>query len=134
MARKCFEECGVLLARSLDGYIGIPDAKRRSLAAGRQQLLEEQTTWHDLLKDHQLTIASDRLVYFSHWITPPSVPRRFDTFFAALPEEVALSDAETITGEWVDPARTLSNHQQGQWQMIEPTLRSLDTLQDFHCR
>lgn len=135
VARECFEECGVLLARSLDGHIGIPDAKRRSLAAGRQQLLEEQTTWHDLLKDHQLTIASDRLVYFSHWITPPSVPRRFDTrfFLAALPEgEVALSDTqETITGEWVDPARALSNHQQGQWQMIEPTLRSLDTLQEF---
>ena len=45
---------------------------------------------------------------------------------------MALSDTqETITGEWVDPARALSNHQQGQWQMIEPTLRSLDTLQEF---
>jgi 8-oxo-dGTP pyrophosphatase MutT (NUDIX family) len=135
VARECFEECGVLLARSADGSIGIPDEKRGALEASRQRLLKEQTTWHGMLKDHQLTIASDRLVYFSHWLTPPSVPRRFDTrfFLAALPEgEVALSDTqETITGEWVEPAQALANHQKGLWQMIDPTLRSLDTLKDF---
>ena len=90
-----------------------------------------------MLRNHNLTIASDRLVYFSHWLTPPSVPRRFDTrfFLAALPEgEVALSDTqETIAGEWIEPSQALENHRQGDWQMIGPTLRSLDTLQAFSC-
>lgn len=135
VARECFEECGVLLARNAGGAIGIPDDQRQSLGASRQQLLEGQATWHDMLGDHDLTIASDRLVYFSHWITPPSVPRRFDTrfFLAALPEgEVALSDTqETITGEWVEPREALTKKRQGDWQMIDPTLRSLETLRDF---
>lgn len=135
VARECFEECGVLLARSVSGSIGIPQNRRHSLGSDRKRLLEEQTTWHDLLDAHGLTIASDRLVYFSHWLTPPSVPRRFDTrfFLAALPAgEVALSDTqESITGQWVEPAQALANHQRGHWQMIDPTLRSLETLKDF---
>ncbi|NCF43272.1 MAG: hypothetical protein GWP70_00420, partial [Proteobacteria bacterium] len=54
-------------------------------------------------------------------------------FLAALPEgEVALSDTqETITGEWVEPAEALAKQRQGKWQMIDPTLRSLDTLATF---
>jgi 8-oxo-dGTP pyrophosphatase MutT (NUDIX family) len=135
VARECFEECGVLLARDSAGVIGMPDEQRESLGHSRQQLLTDDLAWHDLLANHQMTIASDRLVYFSHWLTPPSVPRRFDTrfFLAALPEgEVALSDTqETITGEWVEPKTALANHASGVWQMIDPTLRSLETLQGF---
>lgn len=135
VARECFEECGVLLARNAEGAIGIADAKREGLQADRQQLLQESTTWHNMLQDHQLTIASDRLVYFSHWLTPASVPRRFDTrfFLAALPEgEVALSDTEeTIAGEWVEPAEALLKQSRGDWLMIDPTLRSLETLATF---
>lgn len=135
VARECFEECGVLLSRDASGEIGIPAAQRRQLGIQRQRLLQEDVTWHDMLREHNLTIASDRLVYFSHWLTPPSVPRRFDTrfFLAALPDgEVALSDTqETITGEWIEPSQALENHKQGNWQMIGPTLRSLDTLTAF---
>ena len=125
----------MLLSRDAQGKIGIPAAQRQQLAIQRQRLLQEDVTWHDMLREHNLTIASDRLVYFSHWLTPPSVPRRFDTrfFLAALPDgEVALSDTqETITGEWIEPSQALENHKQGNWQMIGPTLRSLDTLTAF---
>ena len=135
VARECFEECGVLLARDAIGAIGIPTIQRKGLRIDRQRLLEQRLTWHDLLDSYGLTMATDRLVYFSHWLTPPSVPRRFDTrfFLAALPEgEVALSDTqETITGEWVEPAEALAKQRQGQWLMIDPTLRSLDTLATF---
>ncbi len=137
VARECFEECGVLLSRDDSGAIGVPSAHRAQLRVQRQRLLQDEVTWHDLLRRHDLTIASDRLVYFSHWLTPPSAPRRFDTrfFLAALPEgEVALSDTqETIAGEWVEPTCALENHRRGDWQMIGPTLRSLETLKAFSC-
>ena len=89
-------------------------------------------SWHGLLQENTLTVAVDRLVYFSHWITPPSVPRRFDTrfFLAALPVgEVAIADTEeTIAGEWVDPSEAMAKQVVGEWLMIDPTLRSLEAL------
>ena len=136
VARECFEECGVLLARNSVGGIAITDELRDEMRHQRQRLLHDEVTWHALLAEQRLTIASDRLVYFSHWITPPSVPRRFDTrfFLAALPEgEVALSDTqETIAGEWVEPDEALAKQAKGEWLMIDPTLRSLETLATYH--
>ena len=135
VARECFEECGVLLARNSSGAISFADEQRIELQSQRQRLLQGELAWHDLLETQNLTIASDRLVYFSHWITPPSVPRRFDTrfFLAALPDgEVALSDTqETITGEWIEPAHALNKQTSGDWLMIDPTLRSLETLASY---
>ena len=132
VARECFEECGVLLARDRLGAMGFADTQRAALQLARQQLLKDEVSWHGLLQASELTVAVDRLVYFSHWITPPSVPRRFDTrfFLAALPEgEVAIADTqETIAGEWVEPGEALAKQVAGEWLMIDPTLRSLETL------
>ena len=132
VARECFEECGVLLARDRLGAMGFDETQRASLQLARQQLLKDEMSWHGLLRENTLTVAVDRLVYFSHWITPPSVPRRFDTrfFLAALPVgEVAIADTEeTIAGEWVDPREAMAKQVAGEWLMIEPTLRSLETL------
>jgi hypothetical protein len=100
-------------------------------------LLKDEVSWHGLLQESELTVAVDRLVYFSHWITPPSVPRRFDTrfFLAALPEgEVAIADTqETIAGEWVEPREALAKQVEGEWLMIDPTLRSLETIAAYTC-
>ena len=136
VARECFEECGVLLARDRLGAMGFDGTQRASLQLARQQLLKDEMSWHGLLQENTLTVAVDRLVYFSHWITPPSVPRRFDTrfFLAALPVgEVAIADTEeTIAGEWVDPRDALAKQVAGEWLMIDPTLRSLKRWRPIH--
>ena len=86
--RECFEECGVLLAYR-DGALFDPvdtaermrfDGYRNALAAGRLGLPE-------MARREALQLATDRVLYFSHWITPPSAPARFDTrfFIAAMP-------------------------------------------------
>ena len=135
VARECFEEVGVLLARDANG-IHVPDVNQRVLQAQlRGKLLSSEMSWAEVLQAQNLSIASERLVYFSHWLTPPSVPRRFDTrfFLAALPEgQVALADTEeTISGQWVSPSTALQLHKDGQWQMIGPTLSSLETLAQY---
>ena len=62
-----------------------------------------------MLESEGLTLAVDRLTYFSHWITPESAPRRYDTrFFAAIApdDQEALPDnVEAIHHVWVNPAR-----------------------------
>ncbi len=135
VARECFEEVGVLLARD-DSGIHVPDAQQLIVQADlRSKLLSGEMSWGAVLRAQNLSIASERLVYFSHWLTPPSVPRRFDTrfFLAALPEgQVALADtSETISGQWVSPNTALQLHRDKEWQMIGPTLSSLKTLAQY---
>ena len=135
VARECFEEVGVLLARDVSG-IHVPDAEQREVQAElRSKLLAGELSWGEVLQAQNLSIASERLVYFSHWLTPPSVPRRFDTrfFLAALPEgQVALADtSETISGQWVSPRTALQLYEDKEWQMIGPTISSLETLAQY---
>ena len=135
VARECFEEVGVLLARDTQG-IHVPDARQRAIQANlRSKLLAGEMSWAEVLQAQNLSIASERLVYFSHWLTPPSVPRRFDTrfFLAALPEgQVAVADtSETISGQWVSPTTALQLYKDKEWQMIGPTLSSLETLAQY---
>ena len=136
VARECFEECGVLLANSDSGPVLLDSAQRTEWAELRQQLLQGDLAWSEVLRQQKVTIASDRLVYFSHWITPPSVPRRFDTrfFLAAMPaDQRALADTEETAddGNWVNPSQALEKSRSGEWQMIEPTKCSLETLSQY---
>lgn len=132
VARECFEECGVLIVNQQ----GLPIANDTAeIAAWRSELLDGKMSFVDLCQNRQLTVACARLGYFSHWITPATAPRRFDTrfFIAAMPEQQrAMADTDETAGEqWVAPARALKLQQQGSWLMIDPTLRSLETLSQY---
>lgn len=136
MARECFEECGVLLAHQHGQPIDLTkpavgmhfDSCRRALLAG-------EISFSALCAREDLTIRCDLLAYFSHWITPDSAPRRFDTrfFLAAMPEfqDTAADTEETTDDQWERPSEALAHHANSTWQMIDPTLRSLETLSRY---
>ncbi len=131
--RECFEECGVLLAYR-NGALFAPrgeaesarfDGYRNALAAGELELPA-------LARREGLRLATDRVRYFSHWITPPSAPARFDTrfFITAMPpgQRAVGHHQEIISDSWITPARALANHEAGHWQMIHPTLTTLGVV------
>ncbi len=64
-----------------------------------------------MLRAERLTLATDTLVYFAHWITPEVQPLRFDTrFFAAtMPEgQEAIADEREITEvRWLTPGEAI---------------------------
>ena len=105
------------------------------MASKRAQLNAGALPFEQLCAEEGLTIACDLLAYFSHWLTPEMAPRRFDTrfFLAAMPEgQQTLADTdETADEHWVEPAQALAWAASGHWQMIDPTLRSLETLSGF---
>ena len=132
VARECFEECGVLVVKGADEH-DLNQLQR--LNAYRRDLLAGNISFSEICRREALTIDTDLLGYFSHWITPEAAPRRFDTrfFVAAMPaQQVTLADTgETVEDAWISPAQALQHAVDDTWQMIDPTLRSLETLQQF---
>src|SRR5439155_1520846 len=107
--RETFEEVGVLLATSADG--GPVRVAPSTLTACRRACQADNRAFWELVKREDLRLATDRLVYFAHWITPEGNPLRFDTrFFAAPmpPDQTPTSDDKEVTDlRWLAPAEAL---------------------------
>lgn len=136
VARECFEECGVLLVRK-EGrpveFVETHDIDR--FHDYRESLLRDEISFSDICSQENLQVDCARLGYFSHWITPEMAPRRFDTrfFVAAMPDDQSTlaHTLETADDEWEQPRVALEKKNRGEWQMIDPTLRSLETLSQY---
>jgi 8-oxo-dGTP pyrophosphatase MutT (NUDIX family) len=131
--RECFEECGVLLARR-DGELFTPsgEAELARFDGYRHELIDGSLSMAEFCRCEGLTLAADRLFYFSHWLTPAVVPRRFDTrfFITRMPEaqEAIAHQWETAGSEWVRPERALELRERGDWSMIAPTVTTLKSI------
>jgi 8-oxo-dGTP pyrophosphatase MutT (NUDIX family) len=135
--RESFEEAGVLLATDPGGTVlsfADPEVAerfnlhRKAVDSGERRLIEVCEIEH-------LLLAVDQIHYFSHWITPEGAPRRYDTRFfvcAAPPEQVPLhDDRETIANVWIRPEDALVRHRAGDFDLIFPTIKSLETIGRF---
>ena len=105
--RETFEECGVLLAREAAGGPLVGGDRAAATFDDRPALDAGELALGDFLEKHDLRLALDEMTPFSHWITPVSAPRRFDTWFylAAVPEG-QVPDAEskeTVEMIWIRP-------------------------------
>ncbi len=140
--RECFEEAGVLLAYQDAGVIredtlvDVHDAgTRRRLAALRVALNAGEVRFLDACRGEGLRLATDRVHYFSHWITPEPAPKRYDTrfFVAALPPgQVPIhDDLETVDTVWVRPDDALARAKAGEFDLIFPTMKNLEAISRF---
>jgi len=129
--REVFEETGVLLARGA-GHGPTCASLDPSLAAWREELMEERGTLAGLAETLGLRLAADRMVPCAHWITPVAEPRRYDTrfFLAHMPEGcVAVADAREMTEAiWLAPVDALARFQEGRMPMVFPTVATLESL------
>jgi 8-oxo-dGTP pyrophosphatase MutT (NUDIX family) len=135
--RECFEEVGILLAYRADGSLlslGEP-AQEERFSEYRRALNAGELSFFDLCRRESLTLATDRLSYFAHWITPVGAVRRYDTRFflaPAPPDQIPLHDAaETIASMWISPADALARHAAGEIDMVLPTVRNLRAIGQF---
>jgi 8-oxo-dGTP pyrophosphatase MutT (NUDIX family) len=132
--REAFEESGLLLARNGAGsLVTLADAEVAArFDAQRRQLNAGELDFAALIAAESLQLAADQLVYFAHWITPVTAPRRYDTrfFMAEAPpeQEPFHDDHETIAATWISPAGALTLHQRGEFEMRTPTVRTLETF------
>jgi glyoxylase-like metal-dependent hydrolase (beta-lactamase superfamily II)/8-oxo-dGTP pyrophosphatase MutT (NUDIX family) len=134
--RECFEESGLLLALGRDGRWADLDAlgDAATVMALRQRLNAGEIDIASLCQRHGWRLATDRVPYFSHWLTPPGRPKRFDTrFFVAIapPDQRASAD-ETESAElmWLTPADALAAERRLKLMLVtEETLRALSKFE-----
>jgi 8-oxo-dGTP pyrophosphatase MutT (NUDIX family) len=139
--RECFEEAGVLLAYrdggEADGTVldAHDSGTRRRLASLRMALNAGEVRFLDACRNEGLRLATDRVHYFSHWITPEPAPKRYDTrfFVAAVPPgQVPIhDDHETVDTVWVRPDDALARAKAGEFDLIFPTMKNLEAISRF---
>jgi 8-oxo-dGTP pyrophosphatase MutT (NUDIX family) len=126
--RESFEESGLLLARTATGQ-PVAHAHATELSRHRKAVADGDLAFEALLNDAGLKLAVDELVYFSHWITPPGAPRRYDTrfFIAQAPagQEPAHDNEETIESVWVNPRAGVERFHAGTFKLMTPTIHTL---------
>ncbi len=132
--RECFEEAGVLLAYDRSGSLldfGDQEVERhfRSL---RDRLNAGTLSLQAIADQEHLRLATDRLAYWSHWITPLGEPRRYDTRFfvthAPGGQTAAHDDWELTDSAWVSPTEAIERALRREWMIIFPTLMNLKAL------
>jgi 8-oxo-dGTP pyrophosphatase MutT (NUDIX family) len=131
--RELFEEAGVLLARDPSGQMArIDPADAARWDELRHEVQADRVDFVALLRQECLTLDYRALAYFSHWVTPVSEPRRFDTrfFVARLPEgqSAAHCQVETTESTWVAPRAALDLAAAGELPVIFPTRKHLELL------
>ncbi len=134
--RELFEEAGVLLACTAAMHpIAADAAEWERVNAERARVRSGEIAFADLLAAHDWYADARELMLFSHWITPPSEPRRYNThfFFAtAPPEQAARADAfETHDGIWIAPDEALARYRRGEMHLVYPTIKHLERLSAF---
>ena len=121
--REAFEEVGILLAAGAD---------TGDLVDARHRLLRSPAAWLDIVEELDLRLRTDLLVPLSRWVTPPTLPRRFDTrfFAAAAPDDVDVSliGKEVAAHAWWRPKTALDAMAEGDLEMWVPTSTTLSQL------
>lgn len=133
--REAFEESGVLLAGSGSGRPAGGSETLARWSGERAQVNADPSALASRLRDRGLRLATDRLFYFAHWITPEELPIRFDArFFVAAvgPGQDARADGrETMEARWMPPGEALAEHRRGGLVLAPPTLHCLRELAEF---
>ena len=132
--RELFEEAGILLATAEGAPLDFGDSVlAERFRAHRAALLAGELSFVELVERERLRLATNRLEYFSRWITPVNAPRRYDArfFVAELPAGQAPvhDERETASVTWFTPAAALERSQAGALTLAPPTVR---TLEDLH--
>ena len=131
--REAFEEVGLLLAYGSDGeLVRITGDNRERFEAYRAACQAANPAFFTMLRAEGLVLATDRLGYFAHWITPEENAIRFDTrfFAAAAPsdQEPIVDGHEIVALAWLTAEEALAAMRRKEISMRTPTMKNLEIV------
>ncbi len=135
--RELFEEAGILMV--YDRNREFPDfddgSVRELYDSHRKNLQNGDLRFIDILLKERLSLATDRLMYLYHFVTPPGSSRRFDTrFFVAVApstQRPRFHQAEISEGFWIPVNESIEKARMGDLDMILPTFMCLEAVAKY---
>ncbi len=128
--RETVEEAGLLLANQNNQPVTPVMA-----AEIQRSLLQNQSGFLTLCEQYELTLPTDTIRYLSRWVTPPGLPRRYDTRFfltrAPASQQPEQDPHEVVNTCWITPRQALRNMQEQRWSMVLPTIATLQQLSGY---
>ena len=132
--RETFEESGILLATDLNGE-KLANTHLQKLEKYRSMLENKEIEFTEFLQLENLHADTDCLVFYSHWITPEIMPKRFDTkfFIVKVPEDqIGHHDgSESVDSLWISPKQALADYEEKKRTIIFPTRMNISLLLPF---
>jgi 8-oxo-dGTP pyrophosphatase MutT (NUDIX family) len=131
--REVFEETGLLLASDGTGTAAVLDAA--VAVEARRRCRSDSVTFGAILRERGWTLATDRMAYWAHWITPEERPVRYDTRFfvaAAFADGTPVPDGVEIVGfRWLGAEAALATHGAGELTLPTPTREILRSIAPY---
>jgi 8-oxo-dGTP pyrophosphatase MutT (NUDIX family) len=125
--REVFEETTVLLG--VEGNL-FPD--RGWAAAARTRVHSSGEAFAEVIEASGLRLRPGAMAYFARWVTPESLPKRYDTRFyaSAMPvgQEAVAAPGEVESVEWISPAQALERADTNAAYTLPPTRAALGAL------
>lgn len=140
--RELFEESGVLLAKE-NGSPGLLEVSDADRIQGRKDTHSHKIAFADWLKNQspRARLDTDGLIPFTHWVTPPNVPKRYTTqmyvYFIPLSEEgndsvkAVADEVETMAAEWGFAKDWTRRAREGEIILFPPQYLLLDLASQF---
>jgi 8-oxo-dGTP pyrophosphatase MutT (NUDIX family) len=133
--RELFEEAGALVARRDGEPLRVTEADLPRFATLRDALNARTATLLEVTQREDVTLATDSLLHWAHWITPEAWPKRFDThfFLVEAPEgqEPAHDNLETTHSVWITPEDALVGYERGEFPLVFATIYQLRELTEL---
>jgi len=122
--RELFEESGVLLADA--------DDLHEDLTIVRDALNAGAESWAGFVSRNNLAMRCDKLHYFSHWVTPQNLSKRYSTrfFLSEMPvDQRAMHCGGELTDcRWVGAHDMLEAGRAGNVDLHFPTIKTLELI------
>jgi len=131
--REAFEEAGLLLAYDRSGAPFVPEAgTAERFAEHRRRCRADSRAFRVMVVEERLGLATDRMAYWAHWITPEERPVRYDTRFfvaAAFPHGTPDPDGMEVIGfRWLTTGDAVARHRAGELVLPAVTQQILATV------
>lgn len=112
--RELYEEANILLGDRKD-----------------DKLLPKAMAFEKLLAREQVRLNIADMVPFAHWVTPETMPRRFDTYFFLAADDDHLEEhdgEEAVSSHWLKPREVLADWEADRVPLMFPTRLNLMKL------